>query len=250
MSTVRPAAILVAARDEEERIAGTLERLREQFPGAAIVVADDGSHDATAAVAEAAGAAVVRLPRRGKGQALTLAERACPPGALLLCDADVEGDLRPLLGDAHASLAVASFARRSGGGFGIAKRVARRLIRARTGYEAGEPLSGQRLLDERGRAASFPVAAGFGVETRMTIDVLRAGLRVAEHRLELGHRPTGRDVPGFAHRGRQLGDLLLACGPQGVNHRGLRLPLVGWVVGLVVPAVAPVAAVGLLDDLW
>ena len=43
---------------------------------------------------------------------------------------------------------------------------------------------------------------------------------------------------------------LLACGPQAVNYRGLRLPLVGAAVGLAVPAVAPVAAIGLADDLW
>ena len=48
--------VLVAARDEEERIGETIERLRHQFPGAAVVVADDGSRDRTAAVAEAAGA--------------------------------------------------------------------------------------------------------------------------------------------------------------------------------------------------
>ena len=35
-----------------------------------------------------------------------------------------------------------------------------------------------------------------------------------------------------------------------MNHRGLRLPLVGAVVGLAEPAVAPVAALGLADDLW
>ena len=71
-----------------------------------------------------------------------------------------------------------------------------------------------------------------------------------EVELELEHRPTGRDLRGFAHRGRQLADLVLACGPQGVNHRGLRLPLVGAVVGVAEPAVAPVAAIGLADDLW
>ena len=91
---------------------------------------------------------------------------------------------------------------------------------------------------------------GFGVETRMTIDAVRAGLEVEEVELELEHRATGRDLRGFAHRGRQLADLVLACGPQGVNHRGLRLPLVGSLVGLAVPAVAPVAAIGLADDLW
>ena len=35
-----------------------------------------------------------------------------------------------------------------------------------------------------------------------------------------------------------------------MNHRGLRLPLVGAALGLAVPSVAPVAAIGLADDLW
>ncbi len=96
MTAATPLAILIAARDEGERIAQTVRRLRDRFPAAAVVVADDGSRDTTASAAEAAGATVVRLPRRGKGQALTLGERSCPPGALLLCDADVEGDLMPL----------------------------------------------------------------------------------------------------------------------------------------------------------
>ena len=43
---------------------------------------------------------------------------------------------------------------------------------------------------------------------------------------------------------------MLACGPQGRNHRGLRLPLVGWVVGVAEPSVLPVAALGVADDLW
>jgi hypothetical protein len=241
--------VLVAARDEEERIAGAVERLREAFPAAEVVVADDGSRDRTAAAAEAAGARVVALPRRGKGQALALAEQACAPGPLLLCDADVEGDLRPLA-ESEAELAIARFAHRVGGGFGLAKGVARGLVRARTGRRVEEPLSGQRYLSERARATLFPVAAGFGVETRMTIDALRAGLDVREVELDLGHRATRRDVAGFAHRGRQLLDLVLACGPSAVNHRGLRLPLVGAVVAVGAPAVAPVAALGLADDLW
>jgi len=249
VSAPRALTVLVAARDEEELIARTLGLLRDQFPQAAIVVADDGSRDGTAAAAEAAGAAVVRLPRRGKGQALTLAERSCPRGDLLLCDADVDGDLRPLAA-VRADLVVAAFARHEGGGFGIAKHTARLLVRTLAGLDVSEPLSGQRALSERARSAVFPLAAGFGAETRMTIDAVRAGLDVRELELDLGHRATCRDVAGFRHRGRQLVDLVLGCGPQGVNHRGLRLPLVGTIVGAVVPAVGPVAAVGLADDLW
>jgi hypothetical protein len=245
-----PLTILVAARDEEEAIGDTVSALRRAFPAADVIVADDGSRDRTADAAEAAGAMVLRLPRRGKGQALSAAERAAPPGSVLLCDADLTGDLGPLL-EAGGDLAVATFAERVGGGFGIAKRAARSLIRLFGGIEAREPLSGQRALSARARAACFPAAAGFGCEVRMTIDAARAGLRVFEVELPLGHRATRRDLRGFLHRGRQLRDVLYACGPLGVNFRGLRLPLVGWKVGLTNgPAVAAVAALGLADDLW
>ena len=242
--------VLVAARDEEERIGRAVTALRDAFPDADVVVADDGSRDGTASTAEAAGARVVRLPRRGKGQALTLAERECRPGQILLCDADLDGDLHPLV-EAGADVAVARFARRVGGGLGLAKGAARALVELRTGQHVAEPLSGQRALSARARAEVFPVAAGFGVETRMTIDALRAGLDVREVELDLTHRATGRDIRGFLHRGRQLRDLLLATlAPQASSFRGLRLPLVGAVVGAVAPSVAPVAALGLADDLW
>ena len=123
--------VLVAARDEERLIGRTVSALREEFPEAGILVADDGSRDGTAAAAEQAGARVVRLPRLGKGQALALAEREAPPGRLLLCDAELEGELARLL-KASADLAVAAFAERQGGGFGMAKRAARALVRARS----------------------------------------------------------------------------------------------------------------------
>jgi hypothetical protein len=245
-----PLTILVAARDEEATIGATVAALRSAFPESELIVADDGSRDETARLAEEAGATVLRLPRRGKGQALSAAERAAPPGPLLLCDADLEGDLRPLP-EHPAELAVAAFAERQGGGFGIAKRAARALVRLRSGLVAREPLSGQRALSTRARAACFPLAPGFGCEVRMTVEAVEAGLEVREVELPLRHRPTGRDVRGFLHRGRQLLDLLLALGPLGVNHRGLRLPLVGWLFALRAdPAVAAIGVIGAADDAW
>ena len=250
-------SILIAARDEADRVGGLVGRLRSTFPGAAVVVADDGSRDGTAELARGAGAVVVSGPRLGKGEALNAAERAAPPGPLLLCDADLDGDIRPLVEAGH-DIAVAAFAERIGGGFGIAKGVARSLIAARCGLRLREPLSGQRYLSERARAACFPLARGFGCELRMTIDAARAGLTVGEVEVPLRHRPTGRDPSGFAHRGRQLADAALAAGPLALNHRGNRLPIVGWAVAAAcLPAppstalcVASVAAAGLADDLF
>ena len=249
-------AILIAARDEEERIGDVVAGLTRAFPDASIVVADDGSIDGTAERARAAGATVLPRPRLGKGEALTAAERGAPPGPVLLCDADLEGDLHALV-EAGGDLAIAEFAERAGGGFGIAKQVARRLIRARAGLDVREPLSGQRFLSERARSTCFPLARGFGCELRMTVDAVRAGLEVREVRLPLAHRRTGRDLRGFSHRARQLLDATLAAGPLATNYRGNRLPLVGALValaGLAAPrrvgiAVTAVAAAGLADDL-
>jgi hypothetical protein len=97
------------------------------------------------------------------------------------------------------------------------------------------------------RAAVFPLAPGFGVETRMTIDAVRAGLPVEEVELDLEHRATGRDVRGYLHRARQLVDALLAAGPLRVNYRGSRIPLVGWTAAVHEPVVT---AIGLADDAW
>jgi Glycosyl transferase family 2 len=240
--------IIVPARNEAERIGETLAALRRDFPDAELIVVDGRSEDGTAERAEEDGAVVIRIERLGKGEALSAGERAAAPGPLLLADADLRGSLRPLA-QSDADLVVAAFARRVGGGFGLAKRVARELVRLRTGVAPREPLSGQRLLGARARAACFPLAPGFGAEVRMTIDALNAGLTLEEVELDLGHRPTGRDAAGFVHRGRQLLDAVLASGPLDVNHRGLRLPLAGWVTGVARdPAITAVMLLGAADD--
>lgn len=240
--------ILVPARNEEERIADTIAALRHDFPDAEVLVIDGRSRDRTAELAEAAGATVLRVDRLGKGESLSAGERAAPPGPLLLVDADLRGSLLPLTASG-ADLAVAVFSRRVGGGFGIAKRVGRGLVRLRTGVSPREPLSGQRLMSPRTREACFPLASGFGCEVRMTIDALRAGLTLEEVELDLGHRATERDAAGFLHRGRQLLDAVLAAGPLAVNHRGLRLPLLGWTTfNQSDPGIGLVTLFGLLDD--
>jgi hypothetical protein len=54
--------------------------------------------------------------------------------------------------------------------------------------------------------AVLPFAEGYGMETGMTIDAVRAGFRLREIELDLEHRATGRSVDGFLHRARQLRD--------------------------------------------
>src|SRR6185312_1522191 len=103
-------------------------------------------------------------------------------------------------------LAVAAFARRVGGGFGLALGFARWAIRRRCGLATAAPISGQRALRAAVLPAVTPFAPRFGMEIGMTIDAVRAGFRVIEVELPLAHRATGRTLRGFLHRGRQLLD--------------------------------------------
>jgi len=218
-------AVIVTAHNEADRLPATIAALAAAFPGARIVVADDGSTDGTAAVAAAHGAEVVRSERNvGKGGAATLAAQRLLPLAhapqprpvILLCDGDLaaSADALKLLVEevraGRADLAVAAFATRVGGGFGWALGFARWAIRRRCGYEAGAPISGQRALRAELLPAVVPFAARFGMEIGMTIDAVRAGFRVAEVELPLAHRATGKTLRGFVHRGRQLGDFVAA----------------------------------------
>ena len=211
---------LVAARNEADRIGATLRALAGALPGAELIVADDASEDATAEVAAAHGAAVVsRSEPVGKGGNMTAAAatvidraRGADAPLYLLCDGDLgecAGGLHELV-DAVAAgecdLAIAAFRRRVGGGFGVALRYARWAIRRRSGYEAGAPISGQRALSPAAMRAAFPFSKGYGMEIGITVDVVRAGLRVAERELDLEHRATGKSVGGFVHRARQLRD--------------------------------------------
>ncbi|HXR61094.1 MAG TPA: glycosyltransferase, partial [Solirubrobacterales bacterium] len=56
-------AVVVAARNEADRVGETVRALRGAFPGARIWVADDASTDGTAEAAMVAGAEVVRRGR-------------------------------------------------------------------------------------------------------------------------------------------------------------------------------------------
>ena len=131
----------------------------------------------------------------------------------LLCDADLgesAGELVPLVNAIEAGncdLAVAKFAHPDGGGFGFTLGFARRAVERLCGVRLEAPLSGQRAMRISTLRELIPLAAGWGLETGMTIDAIRAGYRLEEIELPLSHRITGRTPAGFLHRARQLRDI-------------------------------------------
>jgi hypothetical protein len=233
-------AVIIPAKDEADRIAATVTAARGLVGVDIVMVVDDGSADDTAAVAASAGARVVRHVRnRGKAaametgaQAVRTIEAADPPGALpgprhlLFLDADLgqsaadAGDLAAPVRAGTADMTIAVFRNTVRlGGFGIVTATAGAGIERATGWRPAQPLNGQRCLTRAAFTAALPLSRGWGVETGMTIDLLRKGMRITEVEVPLSHRATGTDWRSQLHRLRQLRDVARALA---VRERGTR----------------------------
>lgn len=228
-------AVVIPAKNEGERIVATIRAVRE-IPGADLVlVVDDGSSDDTAQRARAAGAEVV-VHRHNQGKAAAMRSGGdavarfdglidgASERALLFVDADLGATAvhcTPLVGPVLAGLADMTIAllptqHEVAGGRGRAVELARAGISRATNWPATQPLSGIRCLSRPAFEAALPLAAGWGVEVALTIDLLRRGLRVEEIACDLQHRVSGDDLAGRMHRAAQYRDVARALAVRGV----------------------------------
>jgi glycosyltransferase involved in cell wall biosynthesis len=223
-----PVAVVIPAYNEADLVGATVAAARSLTGVDVVVVVDDGSRDDTAAVARAAGARTLRYAgNHGKGMAMMVGARevadldrrqpAEGPRHLLFLDADLgstaaaAGPLIVPVAAGEADMAIAVFASRVRlAGHGFVVRLAGSGIRRATGWTPAQPLNGQRCLTRAAFEAARPLARGFGVETAMTIDLKRKGMRVVEVEVEMAHRATGGDLASQLHRARQFADVGLA----------------------------------------
>ena len=219
-------AVVIPALNEADRIGATITAAAT-LPGVdEVVVVDDGSRDATARVAEQAGASVLSHARnRGKAAAMetgaaavqALDQRDGTSRLLLFLDADLgntAAEAGPLITPVvagEADMTIAAFSSRVKlGGHGFVMRLSAAGIRRATGWTPIQPLNGQRCLSREAFDAARPLARGFGVETAMSIDLKRKGLRIIEVEVPLAHRATGTDLRSQLHRARQFADVAWA----------------------------------------
>ena len=221
-------AVVIAARNEADRIRATVAAAAGLSGVGLVVVVDDGSRDATAALARQAGAAVMRHQgNQGKGAAMETGAEAVRlidqrehrdrPRLLLFLDGDL-GDTAaraaPLIAPVIAGTAdmtIAVFAATVKlGGHGLVVGLSGAGIRRATGWQPKQPLNGQRCLTRAAFEAARPLAHGWGVETALTIDLLRQGLRITEVEVDLAHRATGTGLRAQLHRAHQLTDVARA----------------------------------------
>jgi glucosyl-3-phosphoglycerate synthase len=215
--------VVIPARDEESTIGPIVDSIRRQLVEGVdlvddLLVVDDGSRDATAALARSAGARVEAGPGAGKGEAMALGlERLDPPleddpGVIVVfLDGDVvsfpshfvPGLAGPLLYDGSLDLVKARYSRPLGddpaGGGRVTELTAKPALALFFPELADivQPLAGEAAA--RGSLlCELSLAGGYAVEASMLIDTLRLRGRRAIAEVDLGER---------RHRNRALSDL-------------------------------------------
>jgi glycosyltransferase involved in cell wall biosynthesis len=180
------------------------------------LVVDDGSTDATAAIARDAGAHVVTLaPGRGLGAAVRTGLREAltfDPVAVAFCDADGEyapeeldrvvapilaGDADYVVGSRFAGGPRRMRVHRNGG-----NRLLTMLLRAVSGIDLTDGQSGYRALSARAARAA-EIAHDYNYAQVLTLDVVGRGFRYAEVPISYAFREHGRSfvrlLPYLAH---------------------------------------------------
>ncbi|MDQ6747161.1 MAG: glycosyltransferase [Candidatus Dormibacteraeota bacterium] len=204
---------VIPALNEEQAIAGVVDRVRLDLPEvAAVMVVDNGSTDRTAGRAAAAGATVVSEPRRGYGRACLAGVRAAVAAdVVLLLDGDGADDtpgaaavLAPVLdGRAELSVGVRRAATRERGAMTRQQLLGNRLVSVimRRRYRLAVTDPGPM------RAIRRDVLLGMGMREmtygwtiEMTAKAARLGLRYIEVPVAY-HRRAGRSKVSGTLRG-------------------------------------------------
>lgn len=180
-------SIVIPAKNEGGTIADVVASARLEYPEAEIIVVDDGSTDATADLAEAAGASVIRHPESlGNGAAVKSGARAATGEILALMDGDGQHDPRELgklLAKLDEGYQMAVGARDSGSHASVGRWFANGLYN-----EIASRLTGRRIPDLTSgfravRASMFNqflylLPNGFSYPTTITMAFLRSGYPV------------------------------------------------------------------------
>lgn len=187
-------AVVIPAKDEQDRVGAVVNRVRSQGGGPAplVYVVDDGSRDGTSSAAQKAGARVLRhRVNLGKGAALlTGAEAAVRDGAevLVLMDADGQhdpGDLARLLepvlaGRADLVLGYRRFTGEMPPAMRLGNTVLSGLFATLFGRSVRDTQCGYRALTAKALGKLRWTALDYAVETEMLVHAARAGLRMEE----------------------------------------------------------------------
>ena len=194
-------AVLIPCYNEEATIAAVVRDFRAALPQATIYVYDNNSRDATGARAKEAGAVVRIETRQGKGNVVRRMFADVEADIYVLVDGDDTYDaaiapqlIGQLIGEGldivsgkREATAVAAYRP----GHVLGNRLLTGLTSVMFGVKLADMLSGYRIMSRR-FVKSFPsAAAGFGIETELTVHAVRMKVPMAEVATCYRERPAG-----------------------------------------------------------
>ena len=186
MANPSTVSVVIPAVDEAEAIGAVVQALKSVAPWRELIVVDDGSSDATAAVAADAGARVVKHPyNKGNGAAVKTGIRHATGEYVVIVDGDGQHSatdalrLVKLLGD--YDLVVGS--RNGIGQASTARHVGNNLLSWLATYLTGRPIpdltSGLRAARTSGlREFLHLIPNGFSTPTTTTLSFVKSGYNV------------------------------------------------------------------------
>jgi glycosyltransferase involved in cell wall biosynthesis len=194
-------AVLIPCLNEEAAIGKVVADFRAALPDATVFVYDNGSTDRTVQVARAAGAVVRVEPLRGKGNVVRRMFADVEADVFILVDGDdtYDASVAPtfvatlirksldMINGTRRSEAVAAYRR----GHRMGNRVLSGLVAAFFGNRVTDLLSGYRVFSRR-FVKSFPaLAAGFEIETELSVHALQLRMPMGEIDTVYRERPRG-----------------------------------------------------------
>lgn len=194
-------AVLVPCYNEEATIGKVVKDFKEALPNANVFVYDNASSDRTSEVAREAGAIVRFESHPGKGNVVRRMFADIEADIYVMVDGDdtYDASVAPLLVteliESHSDMvngsriATAQEAYRRGHRFG--NRLLTGLVAGIFGNRFQDMLSGYRIFSRR-FVKSFPaLAAGFEIETELTVHALELRMPVTEVQTHYKERPEG-----------------------------------------------------------
>jgi glycosyltransferase involved in cell wall biosynthesis len=194
-------AVLVPCYNEQIAIRKVVEDFRAALPNATVFVYDNNSEDKTIEVARSAGAIVRSEPLRGKGNVVRRMFADVEADVYVLVDGDDTYDaasvpklVRRLIEeslDMVNAIRVESSTAAYRTGHRLGNRLLTGFVAWMFGSRSSDMLSGYRIFSRR-FVKSFPaLAAGFEIETELTVHALELRLPIAEMPTPYRERPLG-----------------------------------------------------------
>lgn len=195
-------AVLIPCYNEEPTVAEVIAAFHAELPTARIYVFDNNSTDETVARAKAAGATVMREPRRGKGFVVQSMFRRVEADVFVMVDGDatypaaevhrliepvVNGDADMVVGSRLHTATQSEFRQLNR----WANRLVLALLNSIFKVKLTDILSGYRAFNRRFVKGLPLFGGGFEIETELTIKAVQRGMRIVEVPTTLTSRPHG-----------------------------------------------------------